>query len=613
METKKNTNIFEQSNQQEEALRSLAVGIQPVSFSETVSAGWKNSLNNLPTEDYIRSKLDKNIMKLKNSDILKEFSDVPESVFANEDMSYFRAKMLADKYRTQTYYNGLKEYRDPTFPVVYDFISSLPILADPGVMAATILGNVVTGAGAVASIAGRYGAAGVLGAEFAGNLAGGLAIEYPLRKMNEEFTKQKYTLGEVFLEASAGAALATGLKYAGKGIANAVNTDSAYMGSIAKEFKDFINKKKFKSASDAKLADAFESGDAFIKQATEFSVKGEALAESYSELIQNNAFNYRSNIKDNAPRTSLFGVKKGGSEIHMAATAPLEGTVTLSSTGDAVRGTAKSVNGSGDLFFVDAANLRLVDEESILTYMVNAKESLGFGDIKSLDELTPDQWAKVSKVFKEAGFDGVTRRINATNKLMETDAPPFTVSIFKEKYKELIKGDIGPLEFNKELGYNDLNFNSKGTDIFETTSAFKSASGEGKMSNGEAIQLEATGYFLSDPMRSADEALEYSKVFSDEEVANIQKAQQDLGSEQSIIKTIDGTNDIINNLERDIKLQQDLDQAYNEYLGKDMPNKPSRFKKLADKIEKLKENIKNNSPETIEKMAKAFANCIKRF
>ena len=65
--------------------------------------------------------------------------------------------------------------------------------------------------------------------------------------------------------------------------------------------------------------------------------------------------------------------------------------------------------------------------------------------------------------------------------------------------------------------------------------------------------------------------------------------------------------------EPDIKLQQDLDQAYNEYSGKDVSNKPSRFKKLTDKIEKLKEGIKNNSPETIEKMAKAFANCIKRF
>lgn len=639
------SNIFEQQGPQEEALRRNELGIRTVTAMETLISGTESTLSNLPTYDYLQGRYDKHQKKEPLDTIHEFYPDIPKDVFGKEDLSTFRAATLAQKYMQEKEYQGLKKYRDPVFPALYDLASGLSIMTDPAMYAAMVAGGAAAGAGMRAAglsasaipIVGATGkvSAGALGKrltlgfleEMAQNTLSGMAVEYPLRQGSREFTGRDYTVSDVFKEAMLGAAL--------------ISPVHVINGAMDSYFKG----KKIFNAEDVKQAEAFSQyREALKEQMGELGIKG-SHSDSYADFIKNHAYNYYSDntktftagFADNAPSGSLFGLRTGDYDTHFSPNARLNGTISLSSSGDVVRGTARATGGRGDLFYVDSTNLRLIKEDELVNFINTNPDIFPYIGILEGDVITPKEFsrlyelgdsemAQLSADLSSRGYDGIVRPIEATSRQVEMVNPPSTVEIFKNRFDVLMKKDLGPLNYNKQIGYNPVateastKYNANNAlDYIENgrdTAIFQSLSGEGYLSNGKKITMDAEGYFKSDIMKGSSGGQTYIEVFSKnmiDEIAVAQKATKDF---DALIEKYPILSARIKEYLNQLDVYKEIADAS---MGKDIappsvdPAKIKRVFGYRKSIDAFVEKLKAENPENIEKIMEAYTNCIKRF
>jgi len=81
----------------------------------TLGAGMESTIYNLPTYNALDKFIHRNDPEVDKESLKKKFSDVPAELF-DRNMSESAAEYRVARHRTQSYYEALKEYRDPVMP-----------------------------------------------------------------------------------------------------------------------------------------------------------------------------------------------------------------------------------------------------------------------------------------------------------------------------------------------------------------------------------------------------------------------------------------------------------------------------------------------------------------
>lgn len=556
---------FDYANPQEEYLRRSDVKLQEPGILETLGAGMEAALYQLPTYNAVDKYLQKDDPKYPKETLAKKFTEVPAEIF-DHDMSASEAEHRIGSYKTQSYYNALKEYKDPYIPFAYDLLSSgVTSLIDPTTIA-ELLAFEASPIGFASKLSGLNTAGKVVASNFmaktavhfAENFAVGTlvntAMRYPLNKYSSDFTGMDSSFGETVKSSAMNALF------------------MAPIQAVTHSLMNYHAEQKILGNKDIKLWQAFaRDGESVTKQ---FEDMGKGYnGKTFSQDAHEYAYNFKDGESYNKPSGTLYGLKKGFYENTIGADPQLtDGTVVLSNSHEALKGSAQYHGTGGDLYAIDAAGARLANENALVKMINENPDAFPYvktKSIKTLHDLSDAELPFLIASLRKAGYDGIKSEIRSYNARVDHAEEPYTVQMFKETLKDLHKEDIGAYNYNRQLGYNPSEtefYNAPKQLPFEQpgirTETYSKLKTEGYASNGKRISLEDNGYFITDPIQYDDSFIQgYVNYWSKEQIDEINLAVTKTKDFESIYKSYPDITEGTKSFLDDLKVYEEFDAA----------------------------------------------------
>lgn len=604
-------NVFDYKNPQEDLLRRSDVKLQEPGMFETLGAGMESAIYNLPTYNALDKFVHRSDPEIDKESLKKKYSDVPPELF-DKNMSESSAEYRVARHRTQSYYEALKEYRDPVMPWAYDLLSSgltstmdpltaVEMAATEGIMVKIGFAKNLTGL----NVAGKVTGTNLLAktaAHFAENFATNTAImtgaRYPLDVYSQDYTGVKANFSDILKSSATNAAFFSPIQ------------------ALTHSLMNYHAEQKILGNKDVKMWQAFTQDAGSVEKQFEDLGKGSS-PHSFSQDAHEYAYNYKDGKTYNKPSGTLYGVKRGFYENTVGADPKLtHDTIVLSNSHEALKGSANYHGTSGDLFSIDANGARLINESELVKAINENPEAFPYitsKNIKTLHDLNGAELPFLQGALQKNGFDGIKSEIKSTNPSVTHAEEPYTVQMFRDSFGKYDKADIEAFNYNKQLGYNPTAteaFNAPKQLPFEQpgirTETYSKLKQDGYLSNGKKISLDDSGYFRTDPIQYDDSFIAgYTEYFSKNQIDEINNALDKTKDYDSILKAYPDINENIKAYLDDLKVRENFEAGTMEVSE---PSKEVIQKQRM--VDKFKEKIKQDNPEKIAEIIKSAKYCL---